>query len=103
MSNKNKKFEEDYEYRIYKIKHYGKKHNWSIAMESDNIIMFTNAEKIILTINAKNLTIETDLNHPAKGETKLLRKGDFNMKMIEKIFRNPRVHTPNNIKTNYIN
>lgn len=101
--NNSKKFIEDLEYRLYRIKHYGKKHNWSTLMECDNIIMFENTEKTILTINAKTMTIETELNHPKKGETKLLRKGDFTMKMMEKIFRNPRVHTPDNIETNYIN
>ena len=95
------KFTDDYDYRLYRIKHYGKKYGWAIHLETPELIVFTNKE-CTMTINVKNLTIETELNHPKKGETKLLRKGNFTMKLIEKIFRNPRVHTPDTIKTNYV-
>lgn len=101
--NNSKKFIEDLEYRIYRIKHFGKKYGWNILMSIDELIIFTNKDlSITISINAKTLMIETELNHPKKGETKLMRKGSFTMKLIEKIFRNPRVHTPNNIKTDYI-
>lgn len=99
--SKEKTFQEHDEYRLYRINHYGKKYGWTIYLETPELIVFTNKE-CMLTINVRNLTIETELNHPKKGETILLRKGNFTMKLIEKIFRNPRVHTPDNIKTNYV-
>ena len=98
--NKNQRFKEDYDYRLYRIKHYGKKYGWNFLSET-TVLVFNNKEAI-LTINPKELTIETELKHPVKGETKLLRQGNFTMNMIEAIFRNPRTHTPDQIRSQYL-
>lgn len=94
---------QDFGYRIYRLKHYAKKYGWTISMEANEIITFVSQTlNTTITINAKDLIIETELIHPKKGETKLLRKGIFTMKIIEKIFINPRAHTPNTIKSQYV-
>lgn len=98
--NKNIRFKEDYDYRVYRIKHFGKKYGWRFLSEIDGLI-FGNKE-VMLRIDPKKLTIETELIHPKKGETKLVREGEFTMNLVEKIFRNPRAHTPEGIDSQYL-
>lgn len=98
--NKNKRFCEDLEYRIYRIKHLGKKYGWKFLSEIDELV-FGNSEAI-LSIDPIKLTIETQLIHPKKGETKLIRSGDFTQNLIERIFRNPRAHMPAQITSQYL-
>lgn len=98
--NKNKRFLEDYDYRIYRIKHLGKKHGWNFLSEEDELIFGNN--EAMLRIDAVELTVQTELLHPKKGDTKLFRHGDFSMDLIEKIFRNPRAHMPEKIESQYL-
>ena len=98
--NKNKQFIEDYDYRLYRIKHFGKKYGWKILSEIDGMIF--GSKEIWLRIDPKKMTVETELIHPKRGETKLIRHGDFTMNLIEKIFCNPRVHTPQEIDSQYV-
>lgn len=98
--NKNKRFLKDYAYRKYRIEHFAKKYGWKFLTEEKGMI-FGNKE-VLLRIDAVNLTIETELVHPHKGETKLIRKGEFTMLLVEKIFRNPRVHMPEDIQSTYL-
>lgn len=105
--NKEKRFKLDITYRIFRIKHLGKKHGWKLMNETEQHLCFylmdaNRAPKVILTIDYLTFDIETILKHPVKGPTKLIRQGDFTMAMIEKIFTNPRAHTPGKIKTEYL-
>lgn len=100
MINKNIRFKEDYQYRLYRIKHFGKKYGWKFLSDMDGLIFGNN--EAILKIDVVNLVIETDLIHPKKGETKLRRHGDFNQNLIERIFRNPRAHMPPEITSEYL-
>lgn len=108
--NKSKKFKKDIEYRIHRIKRFGNKYGWALLSDDNNIFQFESvhnwgfitSSKVIMNINYINLEVETILNHPQKGDTQLIRKGEFSMKLIEKIFRNPRVHMPHKIKGEYV-
>lgn len=97
---KSKSFKEDIEYRIYCFKHLGKKYGWRIVseigahLELENIYNDDRQEiKVHLKVKYNPIEIESKLNHPFKGETTLLRKGDLSLKLVEQIFRNPRTHT----------
>lgn len=85
---------------IPRLKHLGKKYGWKLLCETADALIFQKMF-VVLKISLSEMEIETMLNHPKKGYTLLNRKGAFSMNLIEKIFRNPRVHTPKNIKAEY--
>lgn len=100
--NKEQKFKHDLQYRIHRIKRFGEKHGWKLFVHGKEVLEYVgifNWKKIsncavILKINFITFEIETTLTHPKKGKTTLVRRGEFNMALIESIFRNPRTHTP---------
>lgn len=100
--NIEKRFKQDIEYRKTRIIHLGTKYHWFPLKynQPDNILSFANKEAI-LTINIVNLIVQTEIIHPKKGETKLIRSGNFNCKLIERIFDNPRAHMPPSIISEY--
>lgn len=101
--NKEKLFQTDINYRIYRIKHFARKYRWSFMNDDGESFKFINKEYAILKIGYWNLNIETALSHPVWGDTILVRKGDFTMKTIESIFRNPRQHMQTEkIKSEYL-
>lgn len=102
-TEKERKFENDFEYRIYRILHLAKKYSWHILKSDQEKVEFSNREKSVLTINYKNLDINTILDHPKWGKTTLKREGKLTHKIIESIFRNPRAHMPRKarIKSSY--
>lgn len=103
MKDKEKKFQTDIEYRIFRLLHFAKKHKWTVAHEDATQLKCTKSNGDILKINYKHLIIETSLFHPSRGYTTLLRKGDFTQDVIESIFYNPRAHMKRkNIKSQYI-
>lgn len=92
----------------YRIKHLAQKYGWQLLKETSDTLVFRRTEMgyiepsvVTLRINFIKMEIQTILYHPKKGDTQLNRHGAFSMNLIEKIFRNPRVHTPVNIKTEY--
>jgi len=106
---KPKSFREDIEYRIYCLKHFIKKYGWRIitetktSIELERFIFYEKqATNVSLKITYDPIEVETILNHPFKGETKLLRIGDLSVRDVENIFRNPRTHMPDKIKSQYI-
>lgn len=106
---KSKEFKEDKEYRLYCLKHFGKKYGWRFIKESENSIEYENiifddkqAANVNLKITIEPITIETTLTHPFKGETILLREGNLSMNMVEKIFNNPRKHTYKEVRSKYL-
>lgn len=106
-----KKFKTDLEYRIYRIRRFGNKFGWKFISESNNVIEFLSVHNwgyitnstVTMKINYITFEIQTSLNHPKKGNTHLIRKGDFTMDLVEKIFRNPRTHMPETITSKYLN
>lgn len=100
--SKEQNFQEDLEYRIYRIRHFAKKHGWILIGDNGKEFTFkTYTEGAELVINYDVLEIETSLTHPEWGSTVLLRKGNFTQKIIESIFSNPREHMPEKIKSTY--
>lgn len=69
-----------YDYSLSFIKDHPKKH----------CIMTVFIEKKILA--APTFRVKTSLNHPRKGRT-VLDRMDIDWKQLERIFKNPRVHT----------
>lgn len=45
-----------------------------------------------INIYTTKMTVATCINHPRKGKTQLFRK-KVSIELMEKIFKNPRVHT----------
>ena len=101
--HKEDKFKKDMAYRMHRIKHFAKKHDWKLINDTSKKFEFQNKEKTTLIINYFALDIETCLIHPVWGYTKLLRKGKLTMKLVEAIFRNPRQHMPKKVKSEYVN
>ncbi len=99
--SKEQLFQTDLEYRTYRIKHLAQKHNWKIANDDGKECQFENAEGAILKINYVDLNIQTALTHPKWGNTVLIREGAFTQKLVESIFRNPREHMPEDIKSKF--
>lgn len=74
-----------------------KKHGWTFLGYQENIQMIS-FHKIIdasfarINIYLTKMTVATALNHPKHGKTQLYRK-HVDFKLLERIFKNPRVHT----------
>lgn len=102
MKDKEKKFQTDSEYRIYRLRHFGKKYGWKeIVFFNNTIWLQRNNEGLI--IDLKELKIKSMLVHPKHGFTTLYRKGDFTQNIIESIFRNPRAHMDREkVKSEYV-
>lgn len=101
--NKDNRFKNDTEYRIYRILHLAKKYGWTLSNNSIDKFEFKNTEGCTLHVNYTHLKVATALHHPKKGNTVLERDGELSQKNIESIFRNPRAHMPKEIKSEYLN
>lgn len=69
------------------------KHGWNIQQYDEKIykIILTNGE-VQFSIYLSNMTVQTSMNHPDKGETQLTRN-KVTTKELDKLLRNPRHHT----------
>lgn len=100
--SKEQSFQTDIKYRTYRLRHFAQKYGWGLATDDGKTFVFVNNEDSMLKINYFDLNIETSLTHPKWGDTLLIRKGNFTQKIIESIFRNPRAHMPDQVKSEYI-
>ena len=80
-----------------KIIHLGKKHGWYFYDHQKNLCMlsFTKVkDSLNMRINVyySKMIVATCINHPKIGKSQLFRK-KVSIKLLEKIFINPRVHT----------
>lgn len=103
--NKEKQFDSDMKYRIYRILHLAKKYSWTLQNSDGEKYDFFNKQKSTITIYASDLKVVTSVNHPTRGWTTLKREGKMNQRIIEMIFRNPRVHIHKNmqVQSSYVN
>lgn len=101
--SKEKQFRQDMEYRIYRILHLAKKYNWKLDKNDTDKFEFKNTEGCTLHINYRHLKVASALYYPKRGNTVLERDGELSQKNIESIFRNPRAHMPEKVKSKYIN
>lgn len=74
-----------------------KKYGWSLLCYQENIGMISfhkviKADLARINIYLTKMTVATCLKHPKHGKTQMFRKF-VDMKLLEKIFKNPRVHT----------
>lgn len=99
--NKEQLFKTDVSYRSYRILHLAKKYGWVLEKNNGEMCQFKNKSGELLYVNYFHLHFTTALEHPKWGKTVLKRKGDLTQKLIESIFRNPRAHMPNIIKSEY--
>lgn len=89
----------------------GLENGWSFLEEQANINMISFVKAIYNQKSRVNIyltrkgretgyyTVVTSMAHPKRGKTQLYRKG-CDIKLIEKIFRNPRTHTRKGYYTN---
>ncbi len=79
--------------RVKKIQAIAKKYGWREIDHQVNTYMlsFGNVNDRINVYYSK-MTVGTCLDHPKKGKTQLYRK-KVGQLLLEKIFKNPRVHT----------
>lgn len=82
-----------YAHRLEKINNLAQFYGWDLLDHQENIFMasFGNGKNRI-NIYYSKMTIATCLNHPVQGKTQLFRKR-VSLKLLGKIFDNPRIHT----------
>lgn len=105
-AKQNKKFNESIEYRRKHIKNIAQLYSWNIEYENNAQIIFTANDfncvadgfvKMIIT--PETMDVVTELNHPKKGTTRLMRK-NVTRKLMIGLFRYPRRHTT--VETKYV-
>lgn len=79
------------------LKTLAEKYEWKLHCLQNEIGMISfvkifNGDKARINIYMTKMTVATCINHPKKGKTQLFRK-KVNLALMEKIFKNPRVHT----------
>jgi len=76
------------------IKDIAKKYEYIEIDHQENIYMISfKKNDIRINVYYSKMTIATCINHPKKGKTQLFRRGVWDIKLVENIFKNPRVHT----------
>jgi len=66
---------------------------WQCVAHQRNIFLLSfKKEDMRVNIYYSKMTVGTCLNHPTSGRTQLFRK-KVSLKQLERIFKNPRVHT----------
>lgn len=77
------------------------KYGWQETNDTNNGVMMTfiRDDKKIEVWPSK-MTVATMLNHPKQGKTKLYRRNVWDVKVLEAIFNNPRVHTTGGYQKN---
>lgn len=89
-------------FNINRLLHLGNKYGWATKSHQNFKILFTDNKGNFIEVDYNNKVIITILMHPKWKKTVLKRTGSFTNKILESIFRNPRVHTPPNIKSEYL-
>lgn len=104
-SKKELDFSNDLEYRIHRINHLAEKYSWNLRLINEDRFDFINKQEQIITVHYKELKVITTLKHPKWGRTTLKREGNITERIMELIFRNPRVHIRKNlkVKSSYLN
>jgi len=89
--------------KIKELKALAKKHGWEFHDHQENIGMVSfvkvlSGDPARINIYMTKMTVATCINHPKSGKTQLFRK-KVEPKLMEKIFKNPRVHTHKGYRT----
>jgi hypothetical protein len=66
-------------------------HHWSL-LEENNVYRVYTRDGCTMKVFLIALSVETTLQHPIKGETKL-KRSKITLSELENIFKNPRAHT----------
>lgn len=75
------------------------KHNWQETDEiNDGVMMTFVRDDKKIEVWPSRMTVATMLKHPKQGKTKLYRRNVWELKVLEAIFKNPRVHTTGGYK-----
>ena len=67
------------------------KYKFEQHQESIGLLIF-NKENVQINVYYTRMTVGTSLAHPKRGKTQLFRK-HVTLEELEKIFKNPRIHT----------
>jgi hypothetical protein len=87
----------DHSKTLSKIQSIAISNGWKVIDHQQNIGMISfhkvfNGDYARINIYYTKMTVATCINHPKKGKTQLFRK-NVNLKLLDKIFKNPRQHT----------
>jgi len=88
---------------IKTVKAFAKKHGWKL-LDYQPIIEMLSFTKMIdghqarINVYITKMTVATCIKHPKKGKTQLFRK-KVDYKLMNEIFKNPRIHTQKGYRT----
>lgn len=74
-----------------KIKQLARQYDWH-CIDTQNVMLSFKKADVRVNIYWTKMTVATCVNHPTKGKTQLFRR-NVTEKQLERIFKNPRVHT----------
>jgi len=74
-----------------------KQHDWILHDIQENIglisfVKIIDNDQARINVYITKMTVGSCINHPSKGKTQLFRK-NVDQKLMNKIFKNPRIHT----------
>ena len=79
---------------IDKIRSIAKKYNYVEVDHQENIFMLSfRLNGVRINVYYSRMTIATCIDHPKKGKTQMFRKGVWDLKLLDKLFQYPRLHT----------
>ncbi len=78
---------------------YATQHGWEVFFHDTNTYMVSwRKNKQRINVYLSKMTFVTAIDHPRQGKTQLYRRQIRDEDLIEKIFKNPRVHTTSGYK-----
>lgn len=81
------------------IKQVAKKHGWDfLCYQENNYMLSFTKPGMRINVWPSRMTVATCLDHPKQGKTQLFRR-HVNLKLLERIFEYPRVHTMKGYQT----
>lgn len=70
-----------------------KSNDWELLDDQpDNVMVSFYKPEMRINVWYTKMTVATCINHPKQGKTQLFRK-NVSMGLLDKIFKNPRIHT----------
>lgn len=79
---------------ITQIQNVAKNNGYKQIDHQENIKMVSfSKDNIRINVYYTKMTIATCIKHPKQGRTQLFRRGVWDIKLLDKIFKNPRIHT----------
>jgi hypothetical protein len=65
---------------------------WKLLKQPNNFMLRFKKGACMLDVWYTRMTVGTYLNHPKQGKTQLFKR-NVSLKLLDKLFKNPRLHT----------